>query len=281
MLISNRVDVLVSQAQRTWEQTLPEEMPNIAARLLPDAGQWNSAIRPFLLQSPNPSLAITNSFGGSISLITNISPDTIQRTASRGTDGYSSLFRVTKYGVKLINSTKIFDYITNEQRTLLCKHLALFIQLASDELSVPGDLRLWDSLDSDQESEVVDFVAEAQSLLASWFQGKPSATAFVEAVQDQLLHDSYGHASSSYYSARAYSAMTTEIVEVHGHKGHKNDADRLKAMRKSADVFAAVACLTSAPFSKDIQRLCNELLADLTGYSFGEDTAEGTSRIFR
>ena len=244
--------------------------------LLPNLTQWNAALAPFISRIPDPSLAITNAFGGSVSMISPNSSGSIKQTISRDGDGNSAALRVAQYTTHIIKSTGIFDSATHEQKTTVCKYMALFLQLAGDNLSVLGSMPLWESADPDSESEIVDFVAEAQSLLGGWLHRKDSPTLeSTYEVQKQLLDDSCGLLASSYYSGRAYSALTAEIAELHGPSSHTNDAESIKGFRRSNDAFVAAAYLTSASESEELFRLCNYLLTDLTGHDFRKNLAEG------
>ena len=244
--------------------------------LLPDVSQWNNALAPFILRIPDPSLAITNAFGGSLSMISSTISDSNKQKIFRDEDGNSAAHRMAHYTTQIIKSTGIFDSMTHEQKAVVWKHLAVFLQLASDNLSVPGSMPLWESTDLDTESEIVDFVAEAQTLLADWLRSKDSITSdFVPEVQKQLLDSAYGLETSSYYSGRAFSVLNAEFTELHGPLSHTNDADLIKRFRRSTDAFVVVAYLTSALESEELLRLCNYTLTDLTGYDFQKDLAEG------
>ena len=204
----------------------------------------------------------------------------IKQTLSRDGNGNSAALRVAQYTVQIIKSTGIFDSATHEQKTTVCKSMALFLQLAGDNLSVLGSMPLWESADPDNESEIIDFIAEAQSLLGGWLHRKDSPTLeYIFEVQKQLLDDSCDLSASSYYNGRAYSALTTEIAELHGPSTQINDAESIKGFRRSNDAFVAAAYLTSALESEELFRLCNYLLTDLTGHDFRKNPAEGVLKI--
>ena len=187
---------------------------------------------------------------------------------------------MAQYTTLIIKETDILDSATNEQKTIVCKCMALFLQVASDNLSVPGSMPLWESADLDTESEIVEFVAEAQVLLGDWLHNRDSSmSGSISEVQKQLLDGSRGLLASSYYNGRAYSALTAEIAELHGPLVHSNDADLIKEFRKSSDAFVAAAYLTSASESEELFRLGNYLLTDLTGQDFRKNLAEGISAI--
>ena len=250
--------------------------------LLPNLSEWKAAMAPFISRVPDPSLAITNAFGGSLSMISPIPSDSVTHKISRDGDGNSAALRITKYTTQFIKSTEIFDSASQEERTTVCKNFALFLQLASDNLSVPGSIPLWESADADRESEIVDFVTEIQSLLGGWLHSRDSSTSkFIAEVQRQLLDDSYGLITSSYYSGRAFSALTAEAAELHGPSAHVNDADLIRGFRRSSDAFVAAAYLTSASESEELLRLCNYFLTDLTEHDFRKSLAEGKSSTRR
>ena len=258
--MGNSIDALVDQAQKLIKQASPIDLPAVADDLLPSTTQWGDVLAPFITRSPNKSLAITNPIGGALFLLLR-SPESSKQEISWDADGYSAAFRMARYATKLILSTDCFSHASKESKVAACKAMATFLQLAGDDLSVKGSPPLWELIDPDLESEVVDFVAEAQALLASWL-----TLDFVTDVQKQLLCDTSGRSTISYYGARAYSALTIEIAELQGAQvTHHQDVGQLKQLQQSPDVFTSAALLTSLSDSKEALKLCNGLLADLTG----------------
>ena len=255
----------------------PSDLPATVQALLPNSNEWKTALAPFILRVPDSSLAITNAFGGSLSLISSPPSGSVDTTIHRDGDGNSAALRMAQYTTKMIKSTDIFDKASRERKATVCKYMAIFLQLASDNLSVPGSMPLWEFADPDIESEIVEFVTEAQGLLGDWLHSKVSLTSeFLADVQEQLLDDSYGLTASSYYNGRAFSTLTAETAELHGPSAHVNDADLIRGFRRSNDAFVAAAYLTSASESEELFRLCNYLLTDLTEHNFRRSLAEGT-----
>ena len=270
----------MAQARKVLGNSSPSDMPTMVQGLLPNVSQWNAALVPFILRVPDPSLAITNAFGGSLSMISPTSSDSVRKNISRDGAGNSTALRMARYMTLLIKETDIVDSATHENKTTVCKYMALFLQLASDNLSVPGSMPLWESADLDTESEIVDFVAEAQALLGNWLHIRDSSMSeSIFEVQKQLLDESRGLVASSYYSGRAYSALTAEYAELHGSSVHLNDANLIMEFRRSNDAFVAAAYLTSASESEVLFRLGNHLLTDLTGHDFRKNLAEGKPAI--
>ena len=275
-LTNDRTDALFTQARKVLGNSSPSDLPATVQELLPSLSQWNATLSPFISRVPDSSLAITNAFGGSLSLISPTSPDSIKQTIARDGNGNSAAFRMAQYVTQVIKSTDIFESATHEQKTTVSKCMSLFLQFASDNLSVPGSMPLWGFVDPDNDSEIVDFIIEVQSLIGGWLHSRDSSTSgFISEVQKQLLDDSSGLTASSYYSGRAFSALTAEAAEFQGPSAHNNDADLIKGFRRSNDAFAAAAYLTSASESEPLFRLCNYLLTDLTEHDFRNNLAEG------
>ena len=259
------------------DQASADDIPEIAVQLLPDLAQWTRVFEPFIIVTPDLSLSITNPLGGSISLISHTPSQPAQQPITRDENGYSSACRVAQYTTKLIKSTEVFDYLTSERKAVIFKYLGIYLQLAGDNLSISESIPLWHSIDTDQETEIINSIAETQSLVSSWLSIEPSISQFVAAAEAQLLQAASGQTTASYYSGRAYMSTATELAELHSHTSDQSDAERLKTLRKSPNIFASAAYLTSAPESKELRRLCNELLADLTDHHFQEGREEGSS----
>lgn len=184
---------------------------------------------------------------------------------------------MVQYATKLIQTTDIFAKATEEQKVILIRNLSLFLQLAGDNLSVLGSTPVWSVSKPDLESDIVDFIAEAQSLWASWLR-EIHYPELITNVQGQLLEDSSGLSAVAYYCGRACSAMKAEDIELHGHLP-RHEISALKSLQKSPDIFMSMAVLTSIMEGKETMRLCNELIADLTGHVFNKDPSTGQHKL--
>ena len=207
------------------------------------------------------------------------SVDKVKQRIPRDSDGFSSALRLAWYTTRLTKPTDILLHGTEDDNVTACRGLVLVLQLAADSLSVSSPTSLWEAPVLESEVQVVDFIVEAQGVLASWLQRKDVS---VPIVQEHLLKGCYHSSTASYYNARAYSAIATEIMELHGHVSSHGDNDLVQQVRKSRGsefFFSAMAILTSAPDSNQLTRLANELLADLTGHDFFEENEKGKHRI--
>lgn len=197
------------------------------------------------------------------------------QSISRDSDGYSPALRMAWYVVRLLNTTDVFDYTTREQRVVLFRHLTIFTQLATHDISVPGSVLLWEKLDPDTENEISHLIADIQTLHMNWIKDSESLSKeLINTTQTQLLEESRGTSASSYYSACAYSMIGSELAELHGDLAQE-DLEQLDMIWTSPDIFTKAAHLASASESTLLFKFCSKLLDDLTGHNFHEKTHEG------
>ena len=233
------------------------------------------ALQPFLTRKPNPSIAITNAFGSAMSLISGRNLDTIGEPVPKDAEGLSQLFRLSHYVTALMDREDIFRFVPDEQQGICYRGLALFVQIAGDNISVAGAMPVWDAPVAEADTEAIDLIWKAQAFVDVWFDNVPAMPNSSSTVHTQLLHDSKGLTTGAYYSAKAYAQLASGLSDVHGIFPDADDVIQIKEIRRSTDVFAGAAHVLTAPDSKELQRLCNELLADLTGYTFAENVEEG------
>ena len=257
-------------------------MSSISSQLIPEDAQWSIALKPFTAQMPNGSLAITNILGGAIHMI---SRDSEKKegdlcTVSYDANGYSSILRMVAYSTRLINDTKVFQYLAGEHRVALFRHMSVFVQLASDNLGVPHQGGIWLHKNHDIETAIIDLIAETQTLLAGWLRSSLAPDpSFIDIGLEKLFEESKGVTTFAYYAGRAYAALATEIKELHGHAYTAQNEEHLKKIRSTPSMIASVAFVTSISDSKGLLRLCNELIANLTGLFWKERIHEGTSLL--
>lgn len=247
------------------------------ARLLPSAAQWAEASSLLLRTVPSLALAITNPLGTAMEFLNRSRPaaGVLSESVPRDSDGFSTALRLVWFTTRLIQLTDILLHFSEDGKVNACIGIALLLQLATDNMSVPMQNGLWNATSSEVEASIVDFIADAQGLLVSWLQEKHQ---FVAIVQEQLLEDCQLSASASYYSARAYSGITIGIAELHGYAWAHRSEDLGQVVRKPSEpehFFKAMAILSSAPESNQLTKLANEFLADLTGHDFGKQQESG------
>ena len=271
-----RVDTLLGQARKLFENAKEKDKGDVIAEILPDSTQWRESLSPVLETMPSASLAITNQLSSAIELIIypSASGPSTERRVARDVDGFSSAFRVLSYVTSLLSSVEVFPYCTEENKALICKNIALLLQLAGDQIAKPTSNGLWDASAVDSDGDILGLITDAQSLLALWMQDREH---FVVMAQKQLLEMCPGRSVLSYYSARAYTTITTELKELHGNPLDETGTT-LAGISKSTridDLFKNAALLASAPESSQLTQLTNELLATMTGHNFSDQDDSG------
>ncbi|GME41096.1 Zinc finger RING-type protein [Neofusicoccum parvum] len=184
--------------------------------IVPTYDAWQAALKPFLDISPHPTFAITNPLGGGVYLV--------------------------KKGQ---NPTKvpILEKLSLERQAQLYKHLLLTVQLTNDNFSRATSNDIFNVYNPHTENDVVEVIADIQALIttwtsssaAGWSEDASSESSFVRAALDSLRESSKGLASESFYNARAYASVTSELIEMHGWPSKETASmeETLKEIRRS------------------------------------------------
>lgn len=265
---------------------------------MPSAAQWTTALAPMSNIRVNPALAITNSLSNAIALIAKDTglTDVAQHSIPRDSDGFSSALRLAWYAVRLAKQTDNILHGTPDQNIITCRGVVLVIQMATDDLSVYGENNLLVASRSETENYLISFMDDAQRLLSFWLQTKQD---FILGISDKLLEGCRLFSTSSYYNARAYSAIIVELGELHGlveevsgsiqgmglHDGQRTadgssheDQEQIGQVREPRwpdSTFSSLAIIASAPETSRVTKLVNELVAQITGHDFKDDGDEG------
>ena len=184
--------------------------------LLPGPDDWQGVLRPYLRSMPDPSLALTNSLGGLLYLIEaeteqlDLDPD----TPATDPEGYSIAFRMAIYIVLLLQQTNTFTQIPDTRQASIFQFLAIFGQIATDHLSIAPSRAIWGLSTDGPDPEVVDGIVELHSQVSQWIHMASKAGAhFLTLALDSMKTDTKGSTVSSYYSARAYVHVVSELRE--------------------------------------------------------------------
>ena len=255
-------------------RALDSERSVTAAKLLPSREQWSHALDAFLSRPPESSLALTTTFGGATGLIKTF--ESSSPSVARDQEGQSLAIRIARYVTELLNDSITFDLDNEDVELVLIENLLLVVQLASDDISVHSLMPLWDAPKIDSDVGLVDFVANAQNMLAQLFQKSSNPNLKTE-LRQCLLDGSKGDSAFSYRYGRCFSTINAEDAEL-GSMSQNAYLAQMKAILKSDQPFIAMALLTSVPGSKEITHLVNEILANATGLDF-EDNREQILRL--
>ncbi|KAJ4303712.1 hypothetical protein N0V90_002613 [Kalmusia sp. IMI 367209] len=260
--------------------------------VFPSTEDWNEALSPFLETAPKTSLAIVNPLGGAVYLVKDESK-TLKKKVSRDSDGYSSAYRITQYVTRLFKESDYFpvERIPSDLRHVFLRNIALTIQLADDNLGLAGANSLWAEYNPDVEADAISFMADAQSFVTQELKQlqetwSSDVNTSLLAWAAELLSKIEPEASpGSYYSARAYSVLVADAIEICGWKNSETAQvqEMLKTIRRSKELFPLLGFINSfkEPFaaSKSCERMCNELIADLTGLNLEEKPERGLEQL--
>jgi hypothetical protein len=162
--------------------------PSITAKLLPDLIVWAKELIPLLTKAPNPSLGLMRPFAGSVFLAkeaeTNITKDLLYlicpshlenrqvdlaaEPTVRDVHGFSMPLRMAMYTVRVFSDIRWMSILQRWQQETLLRLVAITTELASDQLDLLENSKLYMRNDNlDAVSLVRKFVVESKLFLNS------------------------------------------------------------------------------------------------------------------
>jgi hypothetical protein len=259
--------------------------------VFPTVEDWEETLRPFIETPPKSSLAISNPLGGAVYLVDRTANSTSTKVA-RDADGYSAAYRVTQYVTRLLKETELFpvDNIPSETRDAYMRNVALTVQLADDNLGLAGANGLWADYNADVESDAMAFISDAQPFITQELKRLSSTWAddgLIKWAKELLGRIESTTSPKAYYTARAYSVLVADATEIVGWRNSQTVAlqDTLKALRKEKATMPVLAYLNAfkepLAASKSCERMCNELIADLTGLNIEQKYEEALRQLIQ
>ncbi|KAI9756433.1 MAG: hypothetical protein M4579_003855 [Chaenotheca gracillima] len=257
---------------------------DLVRNLIPSAEHWDAALAPFLQTVPNPSLSLTNSFGGAISLISGTKASHPNLQISRDGSGYSCALRISLFATRLFKTVNVVENTATAERELLLRNIRLTLDLGNDNLGLAGANGLWDNYSTTNEAEIVDFLSDGQELVNSILRPEenPRDEAQLELVglvQEHLEAATAGAAPEAYYNARALASINEALCES-GVQQPTTDllTEGLRKARSKETLAFLIGYRDHLSRSKDIGRFCNELVSDLT---FQDDSSGDSQSALR
>ncbi|KAI1273240.1 hypothetical protein F5Y07DRAFT_377400 [Xylaria sp. FL0933] len=283
------VDTLVQQAIQAQEtlraSTQDEDINAGLLALLPSVENWKQQISMLFQNTPNPSLAITNSLGGSCFLAEGQPYDT-NVDIQRDSRGCSIPGRMALYMVKLISSGFSFDHVDLSAKTDLILHLSLTVELAADQLTTKGENGVWRSLSHrDSLSDAEALTISAQKYITGiaeraqgWHDGSGADQAqLIYGIITRLIEKSRTPSSLGFYSARSLQNILRALTERHGFpsSGEQWLVQMDCLYSSSSTIFPAAATLVglgeTVSTSKIVSNFCNRLVSDIAGATLGHE----------
>jgi len=246
--------------------------------VFPSVKDWDSALSPFLNSPPQCSLAITNPLAGGAYLVNRGSSSSSTEKVARDADGYSAAYRITQYVTRLLKNDDLIpiEGVPVGIRDAYLRNVGLTIQLADDNLGLAGANGLWADYNLDVESDAMTFMSDAQPfvtqelkrLSSGWAGDAANLLTWSTDLLDRVENTT---SAQAYYAARTYSALIADAIEIAGWKNSLTPQlqNTLKSIRTEKSIFKLVAYLYAfrepLAVSKSCERICNEIIADLTG----------------
>jgi hypothetical protein len=288
------VETLVELAEKslkraeTWEEN---------ANLFPSVDAWNATLAPFLDSAPKSALAIANSLGGAAYLVDPVVASVDVRKMSRDADSYSAAYRIAQYVAKLSRLPHFrVQTAPVEVRDAYLRNIALTVQLVDDNLGLAGANGLWTDYNADTENDAMSFKSDAAGFttqeltgvhgsMSSMARNPGDENALLTWAQNLLAQIDAESSTQTYYAARTYSSLVSRAVMYHGWKSSwtAQVQDTLRTVRKSKQIISLLAYLAAfeepLAASKSCERMCNEIVADLTGLDIDQKPQEGLSQL--
>lgn len=262
-------------------------------KILPKTEEWNLALLPFLQVSPRRSLAFSNPLEGAIYLVQSDLADQRPSKIPRDAEGYSPAFRMAQFFTKLFKEADLLDRVSVAIKQTLLQNVALTYQLASDNLGLAGANNLWADYNAETEADAITFMDDAQTLIMSQLKTLSSSwtdhndrSQLLSWATDLLSQCPEVPSTPAYYLCRTFSVLLGQMVELCAWQNSSTSElqDALKSMRKNPsksrlpqlngftltyiDIIILISFLNAfrepLAASKSCERMCNELVADLT-----------------
>ncbi|KAL1988798.1 hypothetical protein VTN96DRAFT_7682 [Rasamsonia emersonii] len=287
------VDSLVNIAEELFRTAKPEEQHELAKNILPSRQSWKDSLEPFLGLPPRPSTAITSPLGGIVYLIDhNLSDSFWQKLegVSRDSDRCSSAFRLASYVAKVLSLPNVMESLGAEERETLFYYFPLAIQLIDDDLSIEGCTGITGLEDSEDREEYMEIVNRGRSIISSWIhsdarlnsEDRNSISEALFNFWERSLESLEDTSPESYRVGEAFAKIMSEAETRKSTKSMDSWVELLKEIRKINVVRAAATLLVwrhSIMSNPAGTRLCNELVADVTGINPQKDPIEGLQKL--
>lgn len=226
-------------------------------------------MEPLMTQSPSSSFSHISPLGGAIALI----------NSSDHSNKNSNLLasRIAWYTIKLFRSSCPIDLAPRDQ-VIIIKNLALIHQLETHSSSALRLNTFMGNANASQAPEKYNPITDINSVLTVCDEKELEAQSLVmSTVQQQLLDDSRGGSSKSYYSACAFLFLESECNQTSGKDSLGLNADQTEPLF-TPDIFRTLVIFKVATDTNLLVKKLNEILANLIGYEFGKQIDAGMCR---
>jgi E3 ubiquitin-protein ligase listerin len=252
---------------------------------LPDTNIWKSELSSLLQETPNPSLVITNNLAGS-GFLPATSSTTSDDASRRDQEGCGIPGRMAIYTSSLLSSGVDIHRLQHKDQAELVVCLCLTVELATDQLAVSDEGKVWSSLITTAE------ISSAEMLISSgrkclfkiiedakgWRDGSGSEnSSLVHRIMSNLIMEARSLSPKGLYHSRVLSDLVQNLAETHGFPSSAEqwvvDLDILKPSPET--VLPAVAVLgglgNTLSTSKAVNNITNRVISDIAGAKLDQE----------
>ncbi|OKL63677.1 hypothetical protein UA08_00924 [Talaromyces atroroseus] len=283
------IDVLSDMAQDLFRNTKPADLHSLLIDIFPSDGLWKESLGPFLELPIRLSTSITSPLGGAVNLLSNDLSSTAQQdltNVQRDSVGASSAFRLATYVVKILSLPNVLVSLNAQQRESLFYYLPLALQLIDDDVGIEASIGIVGLELSEDRDEALEVVSDGRSIISQWTHSDTRLSDNGRTIQEDLLGlwelrvgalDDLS--PESYRIGQAYVKI---ISGVDATKGSDALTGLAREIRKYNPIRAASELAVWGPslsLSPSGTRLCNELIADVTGFKPKKNLTDGPKSV--
>lgn len=233
-------------------------------------------MEPFLRIPVRSSTSITSPLSGAVYLVADELP-TIARKDSdmiqRDSVGASLAFRLTTYVVRMLSLPNVLLSLDVEQRESLFYYLPLALQFIDDDVSIEGSIGMIGLEFLEDRDIVLDTISQGYSIIGQWLRSDARLSDAGRGVSNDLLklwEVKIGSIDDllpeSYRVGQAFAKIMSDLESTMSSDTLTSLARELRKynpIRAAAELAVWGPVLASSPSGT---RLCNELIADATGF---------------
>ena len=240
------------------------DMEELPSTLLPTGMQWRGSLDNVMYRRPRLGIAVT----GTLDILflsqsfENASVPSQPRTASEDNAYISKLLRIVIFTIDLIKLDFFRDHCSQQTLAAVLQDI-LISQAIIESFRQAGFDDTLEDLELKESDAHLDIKGDTISCIDA--SGEQVSTE----AQTELAASCQGEDVASYYKSQAYSFLTSYSG------GLGDDVEKLKSLRRSPYIFYSTQILKSWKNGSSLLKLCNELLADLTGLLLTENRAQG------
>lgn len=276
-------------AQDLLQSTESADIHTLLVDILPSDDLWRTSLEPFLKLPIRLSTSITSPLGGVVNLLNNDLSATAQQDlldVHRDSAGSSSAYRLVAYVVKILSSPNVLASLNPNQRGSLFYHLPLALQLIDDDVSIEGSVGIIGLEFSEDREEALEIVSGGRSLMSQWIRSEIRFSDNDHSTAEDLLALWEAKVGSlndlspeSYRIGQAYAKVMSGVDVTKTSDALTSLAREIRKynpIRAAAEIAVWGPALSSSPSGT---RLCNELIADGTGFKPSKNVSEGEGNL--